>query len=134
MDDAIDHLARALDHVDDGEQDLAIGFTELFDDGGRLLAGCTTNLQLRLGLRRFIGRHVIATVMGRHYIDQQSLSRQTLGCNPGVVEDQETAVIHRLKGFSPLPMGDTFVGLSPHDLAAAGQRWRRWRARNGDCR
>jgi hypothetical protein len=39
MDDAIDHLACALDHIDDGEQDLAIGFTELLDDGDRLLGG-----------------------------------------------------------------------------------------------
>jgi len=44
MDDAIDHLAGALDHVDDGEQDLAIGFTELLNDGGRLLGGARDDL------------------------------------------------------------------------------------------
>jgi hypothetical protein len=28
-----------MDHVYDGKQDLTIGFTELFDDGGRRLRG-----------------------------------------------------------------------------------------------
>jgi hypothetical protein len=29
MDHGVDDLARTLDYVDDGEQDLAVGFTEL---------------------------------------------------------------------------------------------------------
>jgi hypothetical protein len=33
VEDAVHHLAGALDQVDDGEQDLPIGFTELLDDG-----------------------------------------------------------------------------------------------------
>jgi hypothetical protein len=44
MDDGIDHLARALDHGDNGEQDLAIGFAELLDNGGRLVGGARDDL------------------------------------------------------------------------------------------
>jgi hypothetical protein len=44
IDDTNDHLASALDHVDDGEQGLAIGFTELLADGGRLLGGARDDL------------------------------------------------------------------------------------------
>src|SRR5262249_39221171 len=44
MDNTIDYLARALDHVNDGEQDLAIGLTELLDDGDRLLGGARADL------------------------------------------------------------------------------------------
>ena len=46
-------MARALDPVDDGEQDLAIGFTELFDDGGRLrLLGRTRDDLIGVDSRR----------------------------------------------------------------------------------
>jgi hypothetical protein len=39
-----DDLARALDHVDEGEQKLPIGLTELLDDRGRLLGGARDDL------------------------------------------------------------------------------------------
>src|ERR1044071_2056183 len=44
MDYRVHDLAGALDHVDDREQDLAIGLTELLDDGRRLLGGTRDNL------------------------------------------------------------------------------------------
>lgn len=44
MDDGVHYLARALDHVHDREQDLAIGSTELLDDRGRLLGGARDDL------------------------------------------------------------------------------------------
>jgi hypothetical protein len=44
MDDGVHDLARALDHVDDREQDVAIGFTKLLDDGGLLLGGTRDDL------------------------------------------------------------------------------------------
>ena len=44
MDDGIDHLARTLDQVDDGEQNLSIGFAELLDNGRRLVGGARDDL------------------------------------------------------------------------------------------
>jgi len=39
VDDTLHHLAGALDHVDDGKQDLSVTSAELLDDGGRLARG-----------------------------------------------------------------------------------------------
>ena len=48
MDDRVDHLAGALDLLDQGEQDLSIALAELLDDGRRLLVGAAYHLILFL--------------------------------------------------------------------------------------
>src|SRR3974377_1304202 len=66
IDDAINHLAGVLDHVDDGEQDLTIGFTELLNYGRRLLGGTrydligfTQGCWLLSGFKVFVNRILI---------------------------------------------------------------------------